>query len=61
MKDLFHRALESSDPVVSNTRLNRLQNNIKRMPLPPAVIEMLKSFQINNEGEEQNEEEIIVY
>lgn len=27
------------------------------MPLPPAVIEMLKPFQFNNEGEEQNEEE----
>lgn len=61
MVDLFHRALESSDPVISNTRLSRLQNSIKRMPLPGAVIEMLKPFQFNNEGDEQNEEERVAF
>lgn len=59
MEDLFHRALESSDPVISDTRLIRRQSSLKRIPLPPAVIEMLKPFQFNSEGEEQNEEDRI--
>ncbi|CAG5047086.1 unnamed protein product [Parnassius apollo] len=48
-EDLFHRALVSSDPVVSNTRLSRRHRNIKHMSLPTAVIEMLKPFKFNDD------------
>lgn len=43
--DLFHRALESSDPVVSSIRLRQRQNNLKRLPLLAAVRDMLKLYE----------------
>lgn len=42
MIDLFHRTLESSDPVVSMVRLRQRQKFSKRLPLPIAVRELLK-------------------
>lgn len=45
IQDLFHRALESSDPVVSNIRLKQRQSNLKRLPLPAAVRDMLKTYE----------------
>lgn len=41
MQDLFSRALESSDPVLVDIRLKRRQNNLKRIPLPQVVTDML--------------------
>lgn len=41
--DLFNRALESSDPVISNIRLRERQTNLKKLPLPGAVISLLKA------------------
>lgn len=43
MTDLFHRALESSDPFISAIRLRRRQKLLKRLALPVAVQNLLKA------------------
>lgn len=42
LTDLLHRALESSDPVVSDYRLFERLRKIKRLPLPPEALKLLK-------------------
>lgn len=45
MSDLFHRALVSSDPIISEQRMSQRQKNIKKRPLPSAAIALLKAPQ----------------
>lgn len=40
--DLFHRALESSDPLLSTMTLGTRKKKIKQIPLPEKVISLLK-------------------
>lgn len=58
IKDLFQRALESSDPVVSSTRLTRRQKSLKKISLPPPVIEMLKPFEFNDNDDDDDDENV---
>ncbi|CAH2092645.1 unnamed protein product [Euphydryas editha] len=48
MIDLFHRALESSDPAISMLRLHRRQKFCKKLPLPSAVRDLLKAVEVEN-------------
>lgn len=65
MTDLFHRALESSDPAISMIWLHRRQRFSKRLPLPAAVRDLLKpdignESTTDNDEEDPNEEECII-
>ena len=39
--DVFHRALDTSDPLISSLRLNTRVHQRKRLTLPPEVKELL--------------------
>lgn len=51
MLDLFHRALESSDPFISNVRLQHRLKRLKSLPLPSMVLNLLKPYQVNEEDD----------
>ncbi|KAJ8717246.1 hypothetical protein PYW08_005645 [Mythimna loreyi] len=63
MLDLFHRALESSDPEISYIRLQNRLKKLKSLPLPSKVVELLKPYEISAEDDfeaaTENEIEII--
>ena len=48
MSDLFHRALVSSDPVISDYNLVERKNKAKKIPLPPAALSLLKPVNEEN-------------
>lgn len=48
--DLFNRALLTSDPFISNVGLKQRQKRLRRLPMPPAVLELLKPYEIPNES-----------
>ncbi|XP_032305754.1 uncharacterized protein LOC116654574 [Drosophila ananassae] len=39
--DVFHRAMDTSDPIISSVNLDRRIHNPKKMKLPPEVLDML--------------------
>lgn len=43
MADVFYRAMDSSDPLISSICLNKRQNQIKKKNLPQDVIHLLKA------------------
>jgi len=42
MTDVFYRAMDSSDPLISSICLNERQKKLKKKPLPAEVINLLK-------------------
>ncbi|KAL4711480.1 hypothetical protein ACJJTC_000496 [Scirpophaga incertulas] len=60
MTDLFHRALESSDPIISSARLNKIRRKRHRMPLPAAAIKLLKPAAIPDSFESTEEAQTFV-
>lgn len=48
MYDLFHRALVSSDPIISAHRMSQRQKNLKRRSLPAAALALLKVPTLEN-------------
>lgn len=57
MLDLFHRALESSDPVVSTIRLKERQKKCKRLPLSDQVRSLLKVVNLSEDSENEEDAE----
>ncbi|KAJ2943601.1 hypothetical protein O0L34_g16710 [Tuta absoluta] len=55
MQDLFLRAMESSDPVISDIRLSRRKRNMQKLPLPGNVVNLLKveTFGYDDKEDEQ--------
>lgn len=59
--DVFNRALDTSDPLISTTFLTRRLQKRKRSSLPPEVIELLccsesiEDCQLSNQDEEIDE------
>lgn len=67
MFDLFHRALISSDPVISDFNLKDRNKSAKRIPLPPEALSLLKPVDMKNvlvddhsSFTEHNEETLII-
>jgi hypothetical protein len=52
LTDLFNRALESSDPLIASIRLSERQKNLKKLPLPKEVINLLKAPEPTTSSEE---------
>lgn len=52
----MHRALESSDPFVSNIRLNKRLNRLKRQSLLPQAFIFLEPFGVPTDEEEADPE-----
>lgn len=48
MFDLFHRALVSSDPIISAHRMSQRQKNLKRSSLPAAALALSKVPTLEN-------------
>lgn len=57
MIDLFHRALESSDPAISMIRLRRRQKFSRRLPLPAVVRDLLKADDDDDDEYDTNKDE----
>ncbi|XP_049304258.1 uncharacterized protein LOC125776435 [Bactrocera dorsalis] len=61
--DIFNRAIDTSDPLISTFFLSKRIQKRKRITLPPEVIELLccseplEDFQLNNQDDEINETE----
>lgn len=48
MSDLFHRALVSSDPIISDYNLLERKKKAKKIPLPPAALTLLRPINEEN-------------
>src|ERR1700684_3259401 len=65
LKDVFNRAMDSSDPYISSMSLNLRQYTRKRKPLPKKVIDLLEEPEIPQTAarqlfeEEDAEEEVM--
>lgn len=57
MLGLIRRSLESSDPIISNFRLERRQRKLNKIPLPSKALDLLKpvSFEENEDADYDNE------
>lgn len=58
MLDVFHRSIDSSDPILSSISLKKRSAQLKKKVLPKDVIELLEApnFEIEIKNEPENKE-----
>lgn len=57
LEDMFNRAMDTSDPIISSINLDKRISRQRKLNLPSEVVEMLKQPQLESDETEQNIEE----